>query len=669
MKLRCIVFGILFLLPIFVSAQEADTTGPPINIGFQSDYGMSVRPPYLNGRTIFKNEGNVIYTHQANGARIFCDSAYHYFPNDTIEFFGNIVIEHEDTRLFGETIFYDGTIARVRGNLVTMQNQERNAVLRTQFVDYNIDENTGIYFNGGTLTRNRDTIESLDGHFDGNTGLFNFINEVAMKNDTMVLACDTMNYDTHNDVTTFLGNVRVWNGENNFMLSDFGWYKPNENLIHFSDNAYIQSTSQEVWSDSMFFDRISNNGTLYNNVQMIDTSQTVIIFGDKAELNNAENSILVTQNPAALYYNIPQNDRERSDTTYLIGDTIHSFIEEYIPKTESENSGESNDDSENEERLRAREALRGNSSSGRVLLSNDEIDASQQKRNTAAMPNINKRMNIGESAPTSGQAEIDALKAIDSVKNTIKSDTTNNPIIDTVTIDSINNSAADTVAVDTTPKIFTRSVVAHKNVKIFKSDFQALCDSLVYHSYDSTTYMFHSPILWNDSTQITSGPSVFYSKNGQFDYAEFSNPAIAAMQEDSVHFSQIKGKKMEAFFSNNQIYKIDVLGNGQSVYYIREKDTLPVSTVEISECANIKINIHKNRITRVAYYMKPTSDTYPIDQVPEDADRLSGFVWHDDIRPKSKNDLFNRIVRPRKRENVKKYIKPNFAITARINEL
>jgi hypothetical protein len=155
------------------------------------------------------------------------------------------------------------------------------------------------------------------------------------------------------------------------------------------------------------------------------------------------------------------------------------------------------------------------------------------------------------------------------------------------------------------------------------------------------------------------------------DYAEFSSPAFIIMREDSTHFSQLKGKLMKAFFTNNQLDKIHVLGNGQSVYYIRENAEKPISATEISECANIIITMimadGKSKINKVSYLIKPTSNTYPIDKIPEDAKELKGFVWHNDIRPKTKTELFNRQINQSQRQISQTFEKPTFKITSRIN--
>ncbi|MDR2292704.1 MAG: hypothetical protein LBE11_04435, partial [Prevotellaceae bacterium] len=299
MKLRLLL--VLLVLPLFAYAQEDNKNQKIIHLGFQADFMRPAYPSHLNGRQVHKHEGNVIYTHKTNGATITCDSAYHYFPSDTIEFFGNVIVRHESTVLYSEKIFYDGIYAKARGRLVKMIDNVRNAMLKTQFVDYNIDKNTGTYAQGGTLARRRDTIESINGIFEGYTGIFTFINNVAMKNDSIILVCDTMLYDTNNDITTFRSNTKTWN-DNNIITSDFGIYKPNENEISFSSNVYMQSEEQEVWADSVWFDNNTKNAVLFRNVQMSDSVQQTIIFGDKVQIADNYRTVFVSENPAALYY-------------------------------------------------------------------------------------------------------------------------------------------------------------------------------------------------------------------------------------------------------------------------------------------------------------------------------------------------------------------------------
>ncbi|MDR1198628.1 MAG: hypothetical protein LBK94_06400 [Prevotellaceae bacterium] len=708
MKLRLLLALLAF--PLIASAQKDTGNRNTVHLGFQADFMRPAYPSYLNGRQVHKHEGNVVYTHKANGATINCDSAYHYFPGDTIEFFGNVAVKHESTVLYGEKIFYDGIYAKVRGRLVIMKDSERNATLKTQFVDYNIDQNTGTYAQGGTLARGRDTIESMNGIFEGQTGVFTFINNVAMKNDSIILVCDTMLYDTRNDITTFIKNTRTWNGSN-IMLSDYGIYKPNENEMSFSSDVYILSETQEVWADSVWFNNQTKNADLFRNIQMTDTAQNTIAFGDKAQISDNYRTVFLTEKPAALYYTVPKEENRISDTTFLIADTISTLMEniKIVVDTVMQK------DTAVQENIipDSLDIMSAIDTTG-ALMENIKIVADTvMQKDTAVQTNIiSDSLDIISAIDTTGalmeniRIVADTVMQKDTaVQTNIISDSTDIlSVTDTIATDSMkqniihenidksniqsnirksfglgavknelqaNQDSIKQILItrDTT----VRSMFAYHNVKIYKSDFQAVCDSLIYHSLDSTTYMYHLPVLWNDSTQITSGVAIFYNKNGQIDYAEFTSPAMVIMREDSAHFSQMKGKSMKAFFNNGQLDKIHVLGNGQSIYYVRDKPEQPVSAVEVSECANIIIDMilmnGKSKINRVTYLMKPASNTYPLDKIPEDSNRLKGFALHDDIRPKSKTELFDRQIRLSQRHAVQMFEKPAFTITSRINKI
>ena len=49
-----------------------------------------------------------------------------------------------------------------------------------------------------------------------------------------------------------------------------------------------------------------------------------------------------------------------------------------------------------------------------------------------------------------------------------------------------------------------RDIIAYNNVKCYKSDMQAKCDSLSYNLQDSTIELFKNPIIWSDKFQITA---------------------------------------------------------------------------------------------------------------------------------------------------------------------
>ncbi|HUX52921.1 MAG TPA: OstA-like protein, partial [Williamwhitmania sp.] len=187
------------------------------------------------------------------------------------------------------------------------------------------------------------------------------------------------------------------------------------------------------------------------------------------------------------------------------------------------------------------------------------------------------------------------------------------------------------------------NVIAFHHVRSFGKDFQSSCDSMFVSGKDSTVTMFHAPILWSDSTQITSTTIKFFSHNKKMVRAEFIDMPFIAQEVDSTRFNQLKGKNMTAYFTDNKITRLDAFGNGQTVYYMVDKDT--VVAVNICESQNLSLYFANSRIRQITFRAKPESRILPIDKLEKSDAKLKGFAWKDSLRPKSRNDITLRHIR------------------------
>ena len=100
---------------------------------------------------------------------------------------------------------------------------------------------------------------------------------------------------------------------------------------------------------------------------------------------------------------------------------------------------------------------------------------------------------------------------------------------------------------------------------------------------------------------------------------------------------------MTGYFLNNELYKVLVEGNGQTLYYATEEKEgkKEILGVNWAECSNILIFINSNEIDRISFLTKPTMTLYPVDGLPTDKRQLKDFRWEADIRPMEKADIFN----------------------------
>ncbi|HRX31457.1 MAG: hypothetical protein H6537_06570 [Bacteroidales bacterium] len=191
---------------------------------------------------------------------------------------------------------------------------------------------------------------------------------------------------------------------------------------------------------------------------------------------------------------------------------------------------------------------------------------------------------------------------------------------------------------DTTKTDSTQHLIkAIGNVRFYRTDIQGLCDSLIYQTKDSTLYMYATPILWNDVNQITADLIKVLSANKKIHEMEFIGNAFITSHEDSIFYNQIRGKTIDAHFIDGKLNTMDILGNGQAIYYIRDNNVLTM--VNRSEGSKIKVNIKENKVSKINVMQKPTSNLYPIDKVEYEDITLKGFKWLDNKRPKNKYSI------------------------------
>ena len=93
-----------------------------------------------------------------------------------------------------------------------------------------------------------------------------------------------------------------------------------------------------------------------------------------------------------------------------------------------------------------------------------------------------------------------------------------------------------------------RLLQGYRNVRIYRSDFQSVCDSMTAVSTDSTIHLYVDPVLWNEQNQITSEVMDIFTRNRQLARADFVGAPMMANRLDSIHYNQIAGKEMTAYF-------------------------------------------------------------------------------------------------------------------------
>jgi lipopolysaccharide export system protein LptA len=674
-----------------------------------------------NGKTINRFIGRVQFMH--NGALMSCDSAY-LFSSSEFEAYSRVVVVKEGTTLYGDQLHYDGAtnMAKVRGKLVRMT--DSTATLRTQHLDFNTKQNIGHFFNGGTIANKDNLLESVQGYYYSNDKLFVFNDSVSIRNETYDILCESGNYNTETDIAVFTGATSIWH-KDGFLSCHYGWYDKPRDYFHFSKNAYLQSDKQEVWADSIFYDRLARTGDLYGHVQMHDSTHSLIVFGDEAHFNEDPEEVIVTKQPSMAYYTIEEN---RPDTAFLRGDTLH-FVTElnpiYLPKDTIATADTT---------LLTADALAPPAIDTTLTLADTllpaAIDTTLTLADTLLPAAIDTTLKLADTllpaAIDTTLTTVDTLlpTAIDStlkladtllpaaIDTTLKlADTLLPAAIDTTLklADTLLPAAIDTtlqladtllpVAIDTTltladtllpaatdttftladtlapatdtllvaaPDSSIHKFFAYHHVRSFRSNLQSACDSFAYSSLDSLGRMFGRPVMWNEEQQISSNEIHFLTDQQQILRADFLQAAFIITHEQDTFYNQVKGRDIIAYFRDNDIYLADITGGAQTVYYLQE-DSI-VANGNLAESVTMQIELKKRKIQRIKYYSQPVkSDTYPLKDLPPEKATLKGYEWRDAERPKSRWEICREIPHASRKEEIANLSKPTFPITERIN--
>lgn len=449
--------------------------------------------------------GNVKFRHQ--DVFMSCDSA-HFFPNlNILDAFSNVHIWRGDTLdLYGDFLKYKGNIrvCEIRRNVI-LDDKENH--LTTDNIDYNLDSDLGYYFGGGKIINGDNTLVSRQGYYYSKQKLFFFKDSVVITNPDYTMYSDTLKYNTVSEVAFFLGPTNIISEENTIYCEN-GWYDTRKNISQFNKNAFLQNKEKILKGDSIYYERETGLGKAFKNVEIIDTSQNVVMMGNYALYEEDADYAMITD--SALMIQI-----DKGDSLFVHADVIKSVA-------------------------------------------------------------------------------------------------------------------------DTIPD--KKLIKAYYHVKIFRTDLQGKCDSLVYAENDSTFRFYGEPVLWSEENQLTANFIAIQTNEDGLYKINMTGAAFIISQEDTSKYNQIKGRDMEGWFRDNKIYLIDVNGNGQTVYYAKDKGEL--SGVNTAESATLKIYLVDRKIDRINFITKPEATYYPLQKFPPNASKLENFKWFEEYRPVSRYDVF-----------------------------
>jgi len=202
--------------------------------------------------------------------------------------------------------------------------------------------------------------------------------------------------------------------------------------------------------------------------------------------------------------------------------------------------------------------------------------------------------------------------------------------------------SADTLLSEKT-KDETSHILAYHQVKLFSKDIQSVCDSLVITEADSLISLYHNPLLWNGSNQLSGNEIQIKLKNGNLHELYVPANTFITGEVKPGYFNQIKGKKLTGTFIENDLRKVLIEGNGELVYFPTETKNgkEKITGQNNTTCSNISIELKDSKIQKVGLLEEPDSFYFGTKKIDK-TKRLDGFSWKPERRPLSKSDILSR---------------------------
>jgi len=587
---------------------------------------------------------------------MYCDSAI--LRGNLLKMRHNVVLLQNDTiKIFSDSLRYDGDslVAHLYGDIILENGPTKK--LYTSYLKYDVKNKIAYYTRNARLEDQGSTLISKRGRYVLNDKMAYFYENVQAKGKDFILIGDSLAYNTTDQKATFLSPVRI-KKDTSEVFSNTGWFDMDDKTGKFIGNAQYLEGKTQAAADTITYDSqmdvvilsSSNRKSEYFSDQ--DTAYAQVI------MYNQKNST----------YALKKDGFYKSKTNQVKGDDIFydKKTEKFNVKGRSEVSdppmiiiADTIDYDKTIQFGKADGSVIWRDTSAKTAIFADHVRYNGSTNIMKASNDKGKPLFTTEMDGDTLFMKADTLKSFRVIKeritvpdkNTARRNANKNKDIqiakDTLLLvpDTLANVVEDSLTLtSSTDTIFTGIMDTldyfhgDKNVRIFKSDLQAICDSLIFSKKDSLFTLYKKPFVWSDSSQIYGDTIQMFLKSKKIDQLKVLSNATILNTEDLKFFNQIQGREINAFFVDNKMSTMYVNGNAQLVYYLKDDDKAYIG-VNTSECSKMTFFFENNAVKDIKLYVEPKSMVYPMKSAQHETLKVKGFIWNFDSKPSGKDDL------------------------------
>lgn len=468
---------------------------------------------------------------------------------------------------------------------------------------------------GESFAQQSSTLEiNKAGLLRGANGFERLLGDVEMKHQNSLIYCDSAYFFRAENRAQLFGKVVIKDIEDPITTtSTYAEYDGNTKVAKLRNNVVFTNQETTLYTDYLDYNRETNVATYFNDGKVVDSTNVLTSERGVYEVNLER--ITFRQNVVLVN---PDYTMKTNDLVYLT-----------IPKT-SETKGLTNIVSKEGYKLDAQEGSFYDTQQkqfrffdgivetedSRVKadeLFYDEAQAYYEGKGDVRVLNKERQVEVyGDQGSYYEERKYSLVHGNALVRKYFEKDTLF-MISDTLISQ---DSEADTA----------KFLLAFNSVKLTKTDLAGIADSLVYNYADSSIRLFQDPVIWNQSSQISADSMVFFLANEELDRVFMKDKAFAIMTDTLLNYNQMKGREMTGYFKDGQMERLQIDGNGESLYFALEADTLTQGVNRILS-ATIKLTFEDGAIRKANFGIRPDGKFTPVQKIDEKISRLDGFNW------------------------------------------
>ena len=449
---------------------------------------------------------------------------------------------------------------------------------------------------------------------------------VRVNHDGVVLTCNKAYYFQKENYIKAFGNVQLVQGDTLFLNSKYAEYSGNVKKAFATGDAVMSSPEATLVTDTINFDRNTQEVFYKTKGTITNLQNTLVSKSGKYFVPQKKFQFLTEVTITNPTYVIKSNHLDyysNSGHSYLLGPSTITSKANYIYTEKG-----FYDTKKNKAHFLNKSYIKYDDR----IIRGDSLYYDRNKEFATASRNVKITDSINRGIIKGHYAEM--YKKKDSLFVTKRA----------VAINFVEN---DSVYIHgkklmVTGKEGNRIIRAFNNVRFFKKDMSGKCDSIHSSSKIALTKLIGKPILWNGQSQITGDIMhlIGNNKTQKLDSLKVLNNTFLVSKDTlGTGYNQIKGHNLLGKLIEGKLHDVDIIKNTEVIYYMRN-DAKELIGINKNKSSKINILFNKNEVDEITFFKQVDGDLFPEKDLPENDRKLKGFIWRDEERILSKDDIF-----------------------------